>query len=889
MNLQVGMPESTYRLQFHAGFTFGDATAIVDYLADLGVTHAYASPYLAARPGSTHGYDVIDHSRLNPEVGTGADLDAWIVAMKRRGMSHILDTVPNHMGVGTNDNAWWNDVLEHGRASRYSSHFDVAWRDSPRSELRDKVMLPVLGSQYGEVLEKGELRLAHEGGKFVLRYYEHRFPIDPTTCPRSDGKDIAAILRRYNGTPGDPRNFDALHELIAQQHYRLAYWRIASDEINYRRFFDINDLAALRMERQEVFDDVHRFTFQLLREGRVAGLRIDHPDGLYDPKEYFDRLQRRYAREAGLPEARAAEDRPLYVLAEKILAIDEPLPETWACHGTSGYDFLVMANGLFVDGCSVDALTRIYADWIANTIDFDDLVYEKKKLILKISLAGELNMLAHQLDRIAQGNRRTRDFTLMGLHDALRELIACFPVYRSYVTSAGVHESDARNLELAVERAIKRNPTTDSNVFRYVSDVVLLRSPLGADPAAVHFAGKFQQLTAPTTAKGIEDTAFYIYNRLISLNEVGGEPNHFGTTPQAMHAYLAERQRLWPHALSATSTHDTKRSEDVRARINVLSEIPDQWHEHVTRWGEANAPHRRDLAGQPAPSRNDEYLLYQTLIGVWPLNATDADDALVARAQAYMTKACREAKLITSWTSPNEAYENAVRAFVAQILSHRPFLDDFVPFQARVAGLGLINSLAQTLLRLTAPGVPDTYQGQELWDFSLVDPDNRRPVDYARRRELLDALRGDADARELLAHITDGRVKLFVTWRTLTLRREHPGLFTTGTYEPLPASGAKAAHAFAFARRQEDRSAIVVVPRLPATLVGSGGGDGGDRGVDQGGAGWGGDWNWADTTLALPRGRWRSVFTGATIDAAGEPLPLATLLADFPVALLIAT
>src|SRR5688572_1802973 len=857
------LPESTYRLQFHAGFTFGDATAIVDYLADLGVTHAYASPYLAARAGSTHGYDVIDPTRLNPEIGTPAEYDAWVDAMRHRGMSHILDTVPNHMGVGTNDNPWWNDVLEHGRASKYASYFDIAWEGSHRPAMHHKVLLPVLGAPYGEVLEKGELKLAQEGGKYVVRYYDHRFPIDPATAPPNDP---AAAVERFNATPA------LLDDLLRRQHYRLAYWRVASDEINYRRFFDINDLAALAMERQDVFHAVHRFTFGLLRDGKVAGLRIDHPDGLFDPKEYFERLQQKYAREVLNDESRAAE-RPLYVVAEKILAIDEPLPESWPCHGTSGYDFLIMANGLFVDSANAEPFTRIYDEWTGTHVDFEDLIYEKKKLILQISLASELNMLAHLLDRLAQSDPRTQDFTLNGLHAALREVIASFPVYRSYVTKAGVQEADVRNTEVAVARAIERNPKSDPSPFRFVGDVVLLRSVLGNRDDVVHFAGKFQQLTAPTTAKGIEDTAFYIYNRLVSLNEVGGEPQHFGTSPDAMHDYLATRQRLSPHALSAISTHDTKRSEDVRARINVLSELPDEWRQHVTRWGELNAMLRRDVDGQPAPSRNDEYLLYQMLIGAWPLDANDnVDETFVKRIQTYMTKAMREAKVYSSWTSPNEAYETAVTDFVAKLIGHRPFLDNFLPFQAKVARSGRINSLAQTLLRLTAPGVPDTYQGQELWDFSLVDPDNRRPVDYARRRELLDSIRNTTDGRELRERMSDGRMKLFITRRVLTLRREHPGLFTTGTYEPLHARGAKAAHVFAFARRHEGRTAIAIIPRLPATL-----GDDATNGGEK----------WGDTTLALPQGTWRNVLTGASPDVTpGAAMPLSALLGDFPVALL---
>ncbi|HYO10221.1 MAG TPA: malto-oligosyltrehalose synthase [Tepidisphaeraceae bacterium] len=860
-------PQSTYRLQFHANFTFADAAAVTDYLADLGVTHAYASPYLAARAGSTHGYDVIDHCRLNPEVGARADFDAWVESMRRRGMSHILDTVPNHVGVGTNDNRWWNDVLAHGPASRFANYFDITWQGSPRPELHGKVLLPVLGAPYGQVLEKGELKLKRDAdGALAVYYYDHRFPIDPATAP-ADPEAVSSS--------------DALHELLERQHYRLSYWRVASDEINYRRFFDINDLAALSMEREEVFEAAHGFIFELLKAGTVAGLRIDHPDGLYDPKQYFERLQRKYARDVLGDEQRAGE-RPLYAVAEKILAIDEPLPESWPCDGTSGYDFLIMATGRFVDAASADAFTRIYDDWTGEASDFEELVYRKKKLILEISLASELRMLAHQLDRLAQRDRRTRDFTFAGLHAALREVIACFPVYRSYVTAAArAHEADVRNTELAVERAIARNPKSDPSAFRYVADVVLLRSPLGAHEEAVRFAGKFQQVTAPTTAKGIEDTAFYLYNRLISLNEVGGEPQHFGVAPAALHEYLASRQRLWPHAMSATSTHDTKRSEDVRARINVLSEMPEAWRERVTRWGEINAPLRKRVDGLPAPSRNDEYLLYQTLIGAWPMSEAEArDEAFAKRITAYMIKAMREAKVFSSWTSPNEAYEGAVTGFAAAVIAHRPFLDDFLPFQRRVSRFGLINSLAQTLLKIAAPGVPDTYQGTELIDLSLVDPDNRRPVDYARRRELLDQLRQrDASPRALLATLEDGRAKLYLTWKALIARRDAAPLFTLGDYLPAEVRGPGADHLFAFARRHGNRAAVCVIPRLTSKL------DAGGNDLSIGPAAW------RDTTIVLPgleAARFTDGLTGrALAPAGGGVLAAADVLADFPVALLL--
>jgi (1->4)-alpha-D-glucan 1-alpha-D-glucosylmutase len=902
-------PESTYRLQFHAGFTFHDATAVTAYLHDLGVTHAYASPYLKARPGSTHGYDVIDHNQLNPELGTEADYEAWAGALTSRGMGHVLDTVPNHAGVATNDNAWWNDVLEHGPASKHAHHFDIAWRGSPRAELRDKVLLPVLGGAYGDVLEKGELKLTFENGKPLVAYYDRRFPVSAESFEKIAGKPPSAQnVEALNGTLGDPRSFDALDRLLSAQHYRLAYWRVASDEINYRRFFDINDLAALSMERQTVFDDAHRLVFRLIREGKIAGLRIDHPDGLYDPKQYLDRLQARYAREVageasratGGPPMSSREEKdshgraahgtsgdppPLYVLVEKILAPDEPLPDDWACHGTSGYDFLNVVNGLFVDPAGERALTAAYEAFTGDATPYADLVYRNKRLVLETSLASELQMLTGLLDALAQRDRRSRDFTRNGLRAALREVIACFPVYRSYVTAAGgVGNADRARVEQAVACAIERNPRTDESVFRFIRDAVLQKYPASftdEDRAAqVHFAGKFQQLTAPVTAKGIEDTTFYQYNRLTSLNEVGGEPGKWGVSPAEAHAWFAERARRWPCAMSALSTHDTKRSEDVRARINVLSEMPAEFARHVERWHELNAG---EPSGQ-APSRNEEWLLYQTLIGACPSAPMDAAarEQFIGRIQAYMLKAMREAKVSTSWVAPNETHERQVSAFAAKILAERsPFLESFEPFQRRVARLGLVNSLAQTLLKLAAPGVPDTYQGTELLDFSLVDPDNRRPVDYERRRRQLDGLRQAAEAlgagaagfaSQLVKRMETGLAKLYVTWRMLTLRREAPGLFTAGEYVPLAARGPHAEHVFAFARRREGRAAVAVVPRLVSALPAADG--------------------WGDTTLSLPGDlaalKWRDLFTGRPLaPAVGGGGRLQDLFADFPVALLV--
>ena len=883
------LPESTYRLQFHAGFTFRDATAIVPYLHDLGVTHLYASPYLKARPGSTHGYDVIDHCSLNPELGTPADYDAWVAAMRGAGMSHVLDIVPNHVGVATNENTWWNDVLEHGPASRYAKYFDIAWRGSPRPQLHDKVMLPLLGGPYGQVLEKGELKLKFEAerGAFAVHYYDRRFPISPRTyarilghgiegleqslrpenpdlleyqsitnsarhLPDRSARDEEDVLERWRETEVIKRRLgrlaaasepitrhiegnvaafnstpDLLDDLLDHQCYRLSYWHVASDEINYRRFFDINDLAALSIERREVFEATHEFVLRLIREGKLAGVRVDHPDGLYDPKQYFERL-----RDAGAE----------YVVAEKILAVVEPLPPDWPVSGTSGYDALIMINGLFVDRANEEAFTRIYQDFTGDQTSYDELVYRNKLLILDISLASELQMLAYQLDRIAQRGRRTRDFTHNALRHALREVIACFPVYRSYVSDQGVREADVKVIDDAIERAVARNAKTERSVFDFIRDVLLLRASAGTRDAQRKFAGKFQQVTAPVTAKGIEDTTFYSYNRLVSLNEVGGEPAHFGATPAELHAYLADRQARWPRALTALSTHDTKRSEDVRARINVLSEMPDEWRKCVEQWGQANQH-------DGPPCRNEEYLLYQTLVGAWPLDGK-ADEAFIGRIVQYMQKALREAKVNTSWTAPNADYESAVDNFIGRTIRNENFLASFVPFQRRIAGFALTSTLAQTLLRLTVPGVPDTYQGSEIVDLSLVDPDNRRPVDYAARQALLKRLEQDR--------------KFFVTTKTLHVRRKHPGLFSTGEYQPIESAGPLAENVLAFARESDGIRAVVAVPRL-VTRIG----------------------NWNNTTLRLPAMRGRNVFTGKTHDLRVGDTPAGELFADFPVALLI--
>jgi (1->4)-alpha-D-glucan 1-alpha-D-glucosylmutase len=992
--LRPRVPAATYRLQFHGGFTFEAARELVPYLDALGVSDLYASSYLTARPGSPHGYDLVDHSRLNPEIGAPADFEAMCAALAARGMGQILDVVPNHMGIAEGANRWWADVLENGPASPYAAFFDVDW-DPVKRELANKVLLPILGDQFGRVLENQELVVEAADGTFRIRYYQTRLPVEPRSATRILAYRLEALtltlgeanphlqeyqsiitaltnlpaptetapervrerlreaevirrrlvglveacepirasieetLRIFNGKRGDPRSFDLLEQLLADQVYRLAHWRVAADEINYRRFFDVNELAAIRMENPVVFQETHRLVLRLVEEGRVTGLRIDHPDGLYDPSGYFLALQRaRFAQraravlaegppptepeaEAAVTEAAAAFEescqadpgrpacRPLYLVAEKILAKGERLLGRWPIHGTTGYEFLNLVGGLFLDAAGAKASSRTYVAFTGQRTPFADLVYESKQLIMRVSMSSELSVLGHALSRLAEQNRYSRDFTLNSLTEALREVIACFPVYRTYVDGREpeVALQDRACVEVAVAFAKRRNPATNVSIFDFVRDVLLLRYPDHTDEpyraAQRAFVQKFQQATAPVMAKGVEDTAFYRYHRLVSLNEVGGDPSQFGISVEEFHRQCLARQERWPGGMSATSTHDTKRSEDVRARIHVLSEIPREWRAAVRRWHRLNRRHVGAVDGRPAPDRNDQYLLYQTLVGAWPLGAPGPDGLapFTARIQAYGLKAAKEAKVNTSWINPNEAYDEALRRFVAGLLEPGPrnrFLEDFAGFHAPIARLGAVNSLAQTLLKITAPGVPDFYQGTELWDLSLVDPDNRRPVDFGLRQRHLAELRarvaaGDLGglARELVAGWEDGRIKLYTIHRALACRRSAPELFQEGEYVPVRAGGARAAQVCAFARRRAGRPALTVVPRLTARLT-------------EGGARWPcGAALWGDTHVLLPdpvHATYVHVYTGALVRPASRDghavLPVGELLAEFPVALL---
>ncbi|NJN17126.1 MAG: malto-oligosyltrehalose synthase [Oscillochloris sp.] len=990
--LKQHIPRCTYRLQFNADFTLTAAEQIVAYLDELGISDLYASPLLTPRSGSSHGYDTTDHGRINPEIGGERAFDRLSAALTSHGLGLMLDVVPNHMGIGDQRNGWWLDVLENGPSSIYAPYFDIDW-DPVAAQLQNKVLLPVLGDQYGNILERGELTLHYEDGAFYIAYWDYRFPVNPRSYadllayhleslieqlgpdhsdvmelesivtaikylpPRTEiapdrvaerNREKEVIKRRidrlyktsrpvclavdatvaeYHGSPDDPQSFDLLDRLIDEQPYRLAFWRVATEEINYRRFFDINDLAAIRVELPDVLQATHQLIFRFLAEGKAHGLRIDHPDGLWDPGSYFRQLQTSYlyywaahniAEEERVPDElgeligqwlqqqvldpASAVDQPpawpLYVLAEKILAHHETLPEDWAIAGTSGYDFLNEVLGVLINRDARKKFDRLYTDVAGPQPAFANLLNSKKKEILLISLASELNTLSHLLDKLSEHNRRFRDFTLNGLTFALREVLAALPVYRTYISGPDtVAEWDVRFVDTAVRDARRRNPRTAAAIFNFIGDTLTLRNLESFNeetrPEVLRFVMKFQQLSGPVMAKGVEDTAFYVYNRLVALNEVGGHPELFGHELSEMHQRFVERRARWSNSMLASSTHDTKRSEDVRARIAVLSEMPDAWRQMVILWSRLNQRKKTTSDGAPMPQRNDEYLLYQTLIGTWPAEAADSLEELETyrdRIAAYMEKATREAKVVTSWINPNPEYDAAVHDFVHGILDPRRskrFLESLANFSKRVAYFGRFNALTQALIKFTSPGVPDIYQGCELWDFSLVDPDNRRPVDYGLRKRLLRDLRQRTEngelaslAAELLEHAEDGRIKLYLTHRVLTMRREQPALFAEGEYLPLEVGGARAEHVIAYARRHGDAEMIVVAPRLTALLAQ------GEEVPPLGDL-------WHDTRLSLPESagtRYRDLFSGVELtvraDESGPGLALSEILSHFPIALL---
>ena len=977
-------PLSTYRLQFSREFRFVEARALVPYLRTLGITHCYASPLLKARAGSAHGYDITDHNNLNPEIGSEQEFQELVAALHANGMALILDSVPNHMGVGHGDNPWWQDVLQNGRSSAYADFFDIDW-EPLKPELRNKLLFPVLGGPYGVELERGHLRLKFDGSFFV-QYYDKRVPLDPQSIPlifeplgdlrvqaveipeadRAELENILfelrqlppnwstepqpanrrrveapALLQRLqqlaenspsvralmeealasmNGEPGLPRSFDTLHRLLDAQPYRLAHWLVSGEEINYRRFFDVNDLVGLRMENPRVFAATHQLLRRLLAQGSIAGLRIDHPDGLLNPAQYFIRLQMLYAASQCCgPEARGAvavngieeavqtvfgqhewmvRQAPLYVVVEKILEPGEHLPP-WPVDGTVGYGFANLLNGILIDARNRRSFTRIYERFIGGPVDADTVIYEAKILVMNTALASEVAVLTNLLDEISSADRQARDFTVKSLATVIRETIACLPVYRTYVDERGnVIERDRAYIDAAIARAKRRNEVVPASIFDFLRNILLLQ---GSAPEGdgeqyrkwLYFVLKFQQLSGPVMAKGLEDTACYVYNRLVSVNEVGGSPKEFGVSVEEFHRGNLERAENWPNAMLLTSSHDTKRSEDVRARLNVLSEMPRDWSAAVMRWRRMNHFRKVSISdGRIVPDANEEYLLYQTLVGAWPFSRSEHHE-FVARIQRYMNKATHEAKVNLSWVNDNPEYAAALHEFIARILApgaagkRNPFPQRLEEFARTVAYFGAINSLTQVLLKIACPGIPDFYQGNELWELRLVDPDNRHRVDFDQRRQVLEQLQRQASqahrgelCSDLVANYQDGRIKMWVTLQALNFRREHPDLFRAGAYIPLAAATEeKQEHLVAFARAHEDHVAVVVVPRLSCTLM---------RGRLQSPLGEA----WGNAALQLPPetmgARLLNIFTGEVLPANGRTVPCRDLFAHFPVALLAA-
>ncbi len=877
------IPIATYRLQLHADFGFDDAAGIADYLQQLGISHVYSSPYLQAAPGSKHGYDVVDHHKVNEELGGAEAHERFSKRLGACDLGQVLDIVPNHMAISGRRNHLWWDVWENGPSSRYAPYFDINWH-SPDERLRNKLLVPVLGDHYGRVLSRGEIKLKRHGGEFVVAYFDHEFPVAPRSLPPIlhaaagiTGSEYLAFLadsfsrlpsagltdpeskgerhrdknvlhkmldRLFSETPFIAeavdsvlkeinRDSDRLDAILEQQNFRLAFWATAKQELPYRRFFDVNTLVALCSENSQVFADTHALILRWLREGVLDGIRIDHPDGLGDPRGYFVRLRQ--------------EAPDVWIIAEKILEPGETLRADWPIDGTTGYDFLNQAAGLFVDGENEGRFNEAYTNFTHESTDYGFVCRDKKHRVLRDLLGSDVNRLTTLLTEICESHRDQRDYTRHDTMRAIREVVACFSVYRTYIVPERdeITDADRHYVDLAVDAAKKNRPELDGGLFDFIRDLLLLRVRGHLES---EFVIRFQQFCGPAMAKGVEDTVFYCFNRLVSLNEVGGDPGRFGVSVAEFHDFCEAAQNSRPSTMLASSTHDTKRSEDLRVRISLLSEMPILWNETLLRWTAANEKHKT----HGLPDRNTEYFLYQTMIGAWPIS-TD-------RLLPYMEKAAREAKQRTNWLSPNEEFETAMKSFIEAIYRDRKFLEDFERFVSRLIEPGRISALSQTLLKFTAPGVPDTYQGEELWDLSLVDPDNRRPVDYQLRRRLLTEL-PSLNVDQIWRRIDEGLPKLWTTYHALCTRRSHPGAFgEKGTYRRVAATGAKAKHFVGFERGGE---IAVLAPRLTWQLAG----------------------NWEDTHCELSSGTWLNVLTGEPFS--GPRVRLADLMRRFPVALLV--
>ncbi|MFM7427873.1 MAG: malto-oligosyltrehalose synthase [Elainella sp.] len=924
------IPTATYRIQFTADFGFDSARKIAPYLADLGISDLYASPIFKARAGSTHGYDVVDPTQLNPELGSPESFEALVQQLQQQQMGWLQDIVPNHMAYESS-NQWLMDVLENGLSSTYVDYFDIAWT-WPFEGNHEPILVPLLGNFYGECLENGELQLQYDQGILTINYHSLRIPLniesyatllthnlgslaktlgrnhpvfvrllgilyslkgissDITGQQRRDQVEFVrsllwelyrdqdevrafldANLQTFNGEVGQPESFDLLDALLTNQHFRLAFWKVGAEEMNYRRFFTVNELISVKVEEVKIFNATHALIFKLVDEGKFTGLRIDHIDGLYDPTEYLERLRAKVG--------------DLYITVEKILQPGEDLPQLWPIQGTSGYDYLNYVNSVFCQNQNQSALDQIYRDFTGQTQPIEDLVIEKKQLILEKNLAGDVDNLALLLKKISSRYRYGNDFTVNSLKRAISEVLTRFPIYRTY-TAAEVLDSDRPYIEQVIAAAQEQSPLL-KNELQFIEKLLLLDYDATLTQAEkdqwLYWVMRLQQYTGPLMAKGVEDTVLYVYNRLLSLNEVGGDPARFGIDLAEFHRFNQHRQQHWPLAMSATSTHDTKRGEDVRARLNVLSEIPQEWQQQVQLWRELNQAHKVQSKHQTFPAPNDEYLLYQTIVGALPF-AESEWQGFRERLKDFMLKAIREAKVYTNWLRNNTAYESACLNFVEAILSegeNNSFLSAIRPFQQQVARYGVINSLAQTLLKLTTPGVPDFYQGSELWDFSLVDPDNRRPVDFSIRQVYLEEIKtrvlGDIFALtpDLLAAPEDGRIKLFLVYQTLKARAAYPAVFQSGDYQPLSVTGRYADHVIAFARTAGETSVITVVPRFCTALVKPGEYPLGDC--------------WQDTAIQLPAessSSWKNLLTAQPISV-GHSLPLSEVLQHFPVALLV--
>lgn len=876
------IPSSTYRLQLNKDFTFRDASAVASYLRELGISHVYSSPYLQAAPGSMHGYDVVDHQRVNEELGGEEGHLAFCKRLGELDLGQVLDIVPNHMAIGPQNHYWW-DVLENGPSSRYATWFDIDWH-SDEVKLQNKVLIPVLGDQYGRVLTAGQIHIEQQSNQYRVRYMDHILPLAPRSLatllsraaenakddtlafladslallPAPESTDFEIVQRRHHDKAviyqllqrlcrEAPQvsaaiaatvqvlneDYDALDDLLNQQHYRLAYWRTADQELGYRRFFDVNTLIGLRMERANVFDATHCRIIEWLHSGILDGVRIDHPDGLRDPMQYFTRLRSR------APDA--------WIIGEKILEPGEFLRPNWAIDGTSGYDFMNMCNNLLIHRDGLKEITTIYGEFTGDTGTFETVAHEKKLDVEQEALGSDVNRLASLFVEICENNRDRRDYTRAEIRRAIREVAACFSIYRTYVVAERneIVDEDRTEIKQAVARAKENRQDIDAGLFDFIADVLMLRER-GAHES--EFLLRFQQFTSPVMAKGVEDTAFYCFNRMIGLNEVGGAPGNNGLTIEDFHRYCAHMQTTHPLTMTTLSTHDTKRGDDVRARLAAITEIPSRWKAALNRWARMNA----GFKSNGFPDRNTEYFLYQTMIGAWPISRE--------RLLAYMEKATREAKRETSWTQQNKVFEDALKSFIEQILRSQAFIVEIDSFVEKILRAGHINSLAQTLLRYTAPGIPDTYQGGELWDLRLVDPDNRNPVDYELRRSMLDELKAGITPEEIMRRVKSGLPKLWVTYIALMLRRAKPEWFgAESSYAPLPAAGSCASHLVGYLRGE---SVATFVPRWSLKR---------------------GD-SWGGTTAELPAGKWKNVLTNDVVN--GGRVRAQSLLLRFPVALL---